>query len=177
MDQENIPLLTLLVSLRTTTRFFHVLQEILQYGRSFEVERLLSDERYQTLKVSRLKKMADFLAFSFSSVQKAVPQKPFASSTYWVCRALLIFQCHGNSSVKGPSFRCAPSWLHLFFISCQLFTSVFGVGPKTAEKWYRLGLRSFGDVMADRTIQLNRMQQNGTSVSHRFLSATPEITD
>ncbi|XP_075906214.1 DNA nucleotidylexotransferase isoform X2 [Nelusetta ayraudi] len=69
-----------------------VMDEILQYGRSFEVERLQSDERYQMLK---------------------------------------------------------------------LFTSVFGVGPKTAEKWYRLGLRSFGDVMADHTIQLNRMQQNG----------------
>lgn len=28
-------------------------QEILQHGRSFEVEKALSDERYQTLKVSK----------------------------------------------------------------------------------------------------------------------------
>lgn len=35
--------------------YFHVLQEILQYGRSFDVEKTLSDERYQTLKVSRWK--------------------------------------------------------------------------------------------------------------------------
>ncbi|XP_041646151.1 DNA nucleotidylexotransferase [Cheilinus undulatus] len=69
-----------------------VIEEILQYGRSFEVERILSDERYQTLK---------------------------------------------------------------------LFTSVFGVGPKTADKWYRRGLRSFSEALADSSIQLNRMQQSG----------------
>ncbi|KAA8584038.1 hypothetical protein FQN60_015246, partial [Etheostoma spectabile] len=69
-----------------------VMEEVLQCGRSFEVEKILSDERYQTLK---------------------------------------------------------------------LFTSVFGVGPKTAEKWYRRGLRSFTDVLADRGIHLNRMQQSG----------------
>uniref|UniRef100_A0A3Q3J632 BRCT domain-containing protein n=1 Tax=Monopterus albus TaxID=43700 RepID=A0A3Q3J632_MONAL len=66
--------------------------EILQHGRSSEVEKILSDERYQTLK---------------------------------------------------------------------LFTSVFGVGPKTAEKWYRRGLRSFSDILAEPSIHLNRMQQSG----------------
>lgn len=33
--------------------YFYVLQEILQCGRSFEVVKILSDERYQILKVSR----------------------------------------------------------------------------------------------------------------------------
>uniref|UniRef100_A0A8C6UM51 Deoxynucleotidyltransferase, terminal n=1 Tax=Neogobius melanostomus TaxID=47308 RepID=A0A8C6UM51_9GOBI len=42
-----------------------------------------------------------------------------------------------------------------------LFTSVFGVGPKTADKWYRRGLRSFSQILADPDVQLNRMQQNG----------------
>ncbi|KAM4729499.1 DNA nucleotidylexotransferase [Anableps anableps] len=69
-----------------------VMKEILRYGRSFEVEKILSDERCQTLK---------------------------------------------------------------------LFTSVFGVGPKTAEKWYRRGFRSFSDVLAEPSIHLNRMQQSG----------------
>ncbi|XP_039995503.1 DNA nucleotidylexotransferase isoform X2 [Xiphias gladius] len=69
-----------------------VIEEILQYGRSFEVEKMLSDERYQTLK---------------------------------------------------------------------LFTSVFGVGPKTAERWYRRGLRSFSDILSEPSIQLNQMQQTG----------------
>ncbi|KAM9365423.1 DNA nucleotidylexotransferase [Pholidichthys leucotaenia] len=69
-----------------------VIQEIIHNGRSLEVEKILSDERYQTLK---------------------------------------------------------------------LFTSVFGVGPKTAEKWYRRGLRSFSDVLAEPGIHLNRMQQSG----------------
>uniref|UniRef100_A0A667ZPQ8 Deoxynucleotidyltransferase, terminal n=1 Tax=Myripristis murdjan TaxID=586833 RepID=A0A667ZPQ8_9TELE len=70
----------------------HCIQEILQYGRSFEVEKILSNERYQTLK---------------------------------------------------------------------LFTSVFGVGVKTAEKWYRRGLRSFRDILAEPSIHLTRMQQFG----------------
>ncbi|KAM8851736.1 DNA nucleotidylexotransferase [Synchiropus picturatus] len=69
-----------------------VMQEILQYGRSLKVESILTNERYQTLK---------------------------------------------------------------------LFTSVFGVGPKTADKWYRRGLRSFADVHSEPTIQLNKMQQSG----------------
>ncbi|KAK2823978.1 hypothetical protein Q5P01_021153 [Channa striata] len=69
-----------------------VMEEILQCGHSFEVEKILSDERFRTLK---------------------------------------------------------------------LFTSVFGVGPKTAEKWYRKGLRSFSDVLAEPSIHLNRMQQSG----------------
>ncbi|XP_054456602.1 DNA nucleotidylexotransferase [Anoplopoma fimbria] len=69
-----------------------VMEEVLQCGHSFEVEKILSDERYQTLK---------------------------------------------------------------------LFTSVFGVGPKTADKWYRRGLRSFSDILADRDIHFNQMQQNG----------------
>ncbi|XP_068183574.1 DNA nucleotidylexotransferase [Antennarius striatus] len=69
-----------------------VMDEILQHGHSFEVEKILSDERYQTLK---------------------------------------------------------------------LFTSVFGVGPKTADKWYRRGLRSFSSILEDSSIHLNQMQQNG----------------
>ncbi|XP_047458191.1 DNA nucleotidylexotransferase isoform X2 [Mugil cephalus] len=69
-----------------------VMEEILQHGQSFEVEKILSDERYQTLK---------------------------------------------------------------------LFTSVFGVGPKTAEKWYRRGMRSFSDVLTEPDVRLNRMQQTG----------------
>uniref|UniRef100_A0A8C3ATW8 DNA-directed DNA/RNA polymerase mu n=1 Tax=Cyclopterus lumpus TaxID=8103 RepID=A0A8C3ATW8_CYCLU len=78
-----------------------VMEEILQCGCSFEVKKLLSDERYQTFK---------------------------------------------------------------------LFTSVFGVGPKTADKWHRRGLRSFSDILADRSIHLNRMQQSGTSTSQHFHS-------
>uniref|UniRef100_H3DI67 DNA-directed DNA/RNA polymerase mu n=1 Tax=Tetraodon nigroviridis TaxID=99883 RepID=H3DI67_TETNG len=69
-----------------------IIDELLQHGRAFDVQKVLSDERYQTLK---------------------------------------------------------------------LFTSVFGVGPKTAEKWYRTGLRAFEHILADRSIHLNHMQQNG----------------
>ncbi|XP_041722248.2 DNA nucleotidylexotransferase-like [Coregonus clupeaformis] len=69
-----------------------VMEEILIFGRSFKVEEIQSDERYQALK---------------------------------------------------------------------LFTSVFGVGPKTAEKWYRRGLRSLKEILTEPNIQLNRMQSAG----------------
>ncbi|KAK0134414.1 DNA nucleotidylexotransferase [Merluccius polli] len=69
-----------------------VMQEILQYGQSCEVEKILCNDRYQMLK---------------------------------------------------------------------LFTSVFGVGPKTAEKWYRGGLRTLKDALEDPSIELNSMQKAG----------------
>lgn len=61
--------------------YFHVLQEILQYGRSFDVEKALSDERYQTLKVSGWK-TTHSLALSVSVLLK-LPWKWFAFSISW----------------------------------------------------------------------------------------------
>ena len=46
-------------------------------------------------------------------------------------------------------------------LSCQLFTSVFGVGPKTAEKWHRGGLRTLKDALEDPDVELNAMQKAG----------------
>ncbi|KAG9344396.1 hypothetical protein JZ751_011066 [Albula glossodonta] len=43
----------------------------------------------------------------------------------------------------------------------KLFTSVFGVGLKTAEKWYRKGHRTFEDIHADHNLHLNKMQKAG----------------
>lgn len=45
----------------------------------------------------------------------------------------------------------------------QLFTGVFGVGPKTAEQWFCRGLRSFADVLAEPRVHLNRMQRSGAA--------------
>uniref|UniRef100_A0A8C7YQ72 BRCT domain-containing protein n=1 Tax=Oryzias sinensis TaxID=183150 RepID=A0A8C7YQ72_9TELE len=76
-------------------------------------------------------------------------------------KADLYFPCLKDADL----FRCSsadPSF-HVLWItaSYQVFTSVFGVGLKTAEKWYRRGLRTFPDVMAEPSIRLNRMQQSG----------------
>ncbi|MGH0115555.1 UNVERIFIED_CONTAM: hypothetical protein FKN15_024885 [Acipenser sinensis] len=43
----------------------------------------------------------------------------------------------------------------------KLFTSVFGVGLKTAEKWYRRGFRSLEEVKADSSIHFTKMQKAG----------------
>uniref|UniRef100_A0A4W4ELB8 BRCT domain-containing protein n=1 Tax=Electrophorus electricus TaxID=8005 RepID=A0A4W4ELB8_ELEEL len=75
----------------------HCIQEIYECGSSSRVENILSDEKYQTLK---------------------------------------------------------------------LFTSVFGVGPKTGDKWYRRGLRALEQVHSEPSIQLNKMQAAGTPLIH-----------
>ncbi|KAG7269726.1 hypothetical protein CRUP_037610 [Coryphaenoides rupestris] len=43
----------------------------------------------------------------------------------------------------------------------ELFTSVFGVGPKTAEKWYHGGRRTLQDALQDPGAELNTMQKAG----------------
>ncbi|XP_052428081.1 DNA nucleotidylexotransferase [Carassius gibelio] len=43
----------------------------------------------------------------------------------------------------------------------KLFSSVFGVGPKTSESWFCRGLRSFEQVLNEPSVRLNRMQTAG----------------
>ncbi|KAM6443656.1 DNA nucleotidylexotransferase [Liasis olivaceus] len=45
--------------------------------------------------------------------------------------------------------------------SIKLFTSVFGVGLKTSDKWYRMGLRTLEEVKHDKNLKLTRMQKAG----------------
>ncbi|KAF7247366.1 DNA nucleotidylexotransferase [Varanus komodoensis] len=45
--------------------------------------------------------------------------------------------------------------------SFKLFTSVFGVGLKTSEKWHRMGLRTLEEVKSDMNLSLTRMQRAG----------------
>ncbi|XP_053306033.1 DNA nucleotidylexotransferase [Spea bombifrons] len=43
----------------------------------------------------------------------------------------------------------------------KLFTSVFGVGLKTAEKWYRMGFRTLEEIKNNQDIKLTKMQKFG----------------
>ncbi|KAF7710287.1 DNA nucleotidylexotransferase isoform X2 [Silurus meridionalis] len=65
-----------------------------------------------------------------------------------------IFECGSSSKVEevltDERYR-----------TLKIFTSVFGVGPKTAEKWYRKGLRRLEQITFDTSIHLNRMQVAG----------------
>ncbi|XP_032088044.1 DNA nucleotidylexotransferase [Thamnophis elegans] len=45
--------------------------------------------------------------------------------------------------------------------SIKLFTSVFGVGLKTSDKWYRMGLRTLEEVKCNKNLTLTRMQRAG----------------
>lgn len=50
--------------------------------------------------------------------------------------------------------------LHLPFL--QALTGIFGVGVRTADRWFREGLRSPDDLVRTGQ-QLNRAQQAGTA--------------
>ncbi|XP_058043419.1 DNA nucleotidylexotransferase isoform X4 [Ahaetulla prasina] len=45
--------------------------------------------------------------------------------------------------------------------SIKLFTSVFGVGLKTSDKWYKMGLRTLEEVRCNKNLTLTRMQKAG----------------
>uniref|UniRef100_A0A8C5PKK3 DNA nucleotidylexotransferase n=1 Tax=Leptobrachium leishanense TaxID=445787 RepID=A0A8C5PKK3_9ANUR len=45
--------------------------------------------------------------------------------------------------------------------SFKLFTSVFGVGLKTAEKWYRMGFKTIEEIKSNPDLKLTKMQKYG----------------
>uniref|UniRef100_A0A9J7ZPV8 DNA nucleotidylexotransferase n=1 Tax=Cyprinus carpio carpio TaxID=630221 RepID=A0A9J7ZPV8_CYPCA len=65
-----------------------------------------------------------------------------------------IFECGSSSRVEeilnDERYR-----------TMKLFSSVFGVGPKTSENWFFRGLRTFEQVLSEPSIRLNRMQTAG----------------
>ncbi|XP_052007186.1 DNA nucleotidylexotransferase-like isoform X2 [Xyrauchen texanus] len=65
-----------------------------------------------------------------------------------------IFEC-------GASLKAQEILRDERYRTMKLFSSVFGVGPKTAENWYCRGLRTFEDVLTEPMIKLNRMQTAG----------------
>ncbi|CAM2117638.1 unnamed protein product [Caretta caretta] len=62
---------------------------------------------------------------------------------------------------EGESSRAKDMLTDERYQSFKLFTSVFGVGLKTSEKWYRMGFRTLEEVKADKTLKLSRMQKAG----------------
>uniref|UniRef100_A0A8C0XTV5 DNA nucleotidylexotransferase n=1 Tax=Castor canadensis TaxID=51338 RepID=A0A8C0XTV5_CASCN len=45
--------------------------------------------------------------------------------------------------------------------SFKLFTSVFGVGLKTSERWFRMGFRTLNKIRSDKSLKFTRMQKAG----------------
>ncbi|KAI6056914.1 DNA nucleotidylexotransferase isoform X1 [Marmota monax] len=45
--------------------------------------------------------------------------------------------------------------------SFKLFTSVFGVGLKTSEKWFRMGFRTLSKIRSDKSLKFTHMQKAG----------------
>ncbi|XP_076777100.1 DNA nucleotidylexotransferase isoform X2 [Arvicanthis niloticus] len=43
----------------------------------------------------------------------------------------------------------------------ELFTSVFGVGLKTAEKWFRMGFKTLHEIKSDKSLRFTQMQKAG----------------
>ncbi|XP_061491570.1 DNA nucleotidylexotransferase isoform X2 [Rhineura floridana] len=61
----------------------------------------------------------------------------------------------------GESSRVTAVLNNENYRSIKLFTSVFGVGLKTSEKWYRMGLRTLEEVKSNKDLKLTRMQRAG----------------
>ncbi|KAM5141550.1 DNA nucleotidylexotransferase [Mantella aurantiaca] len=47
------------------------------------------------------------------------------------------------------------------YTSFKIFTSIFGVGIKTAEKWYRMGYRTLEDITSSKVLKFTKMQKHG----------------
>ncbi|NXA34558.1 TDT nucleotidylexotransferase, partial [Eudromia elegans] len=62
---------------------------------------------------------------------------------------------------EGESSRAKDVLNDERYKSFKQFTSVFGVGVKTSEKWYRMGLRTLEEVKAEKTLKLSKMQRVG----------------
>lgn len=62
---------------------------------------------------------------------------------------------------EGESSRAKEVLNDERYKSFKQFTSVFGVGVKTSEKWYRMGLRTLEELKADKTLKLSKMQKAG----------------
>ncbi|XP_025949945.2 DNA nucleotidylexotransferase isoform X1 [Dromaius novaehollandiae] len=62
---------------------------------------------------------------------------------------------------EGESSRAKDVLNDERYKSFKQFTSVFGVGVKTSEKWYRMGLRTLEEVKAEKTLKLSKMQKVG----------------
>ncbi|KFP18703.1 DNA nucleotidylexotransferase [Egretta garzetta] len=62
---------------------------------------------------------------------------------------------------EGESSRAKEVLNDERYKSFKQFTSVFGVGVKTSEKWYRMGLRTVQEAKADKTLKLSKMQRAG----------------
>ncbi|XP_051474189.1 DNA nucleotidylexotransferase [Apus apus] len=62
---------------------------------------------------------------------------------------------------EGESSRAKEVLNDERYKSFKQFTSVFGVGVKTSEKWYRMGLRTLEEIKADKTLKLSKMQKAG----------------
>ncbi|NXU51126.1 TDT nucleotidylexotransferase, partial [Turnix velox] len=62
---------------------------------------------------------------------------------------------------EGESSRAKEVLNDERYKSFKQFTSVFGVGVKTSEKWYRMGLRTVEEATAEKTLKLSKMQKAG----------------
>ena len=58
-------------------------------------------------------------------------------------------------------------YLVLSFLNCvlfnliQLFTSIYGCGSATADKWYKKGLRTIEDIRQSKELDLTEIQKLG----------------
>ncbi|CAG2171677.1 unnamed protein product [Oppiella nova] len=55
-----------------------------------------------------------------------------------------------------------------WFKTMTLFTNIYGIGPKTAQKWYDLGLRSLDDVINTTSVLKNQIAAKSVDMTSTF---------
>ncbi|KAM9477084.1 DNA nucleotidylexotransferase isoform 1-T1 [Clarias gariepinus] len=93
------------------------------------------------------------------------PDSPRLTVSQYACQRRTTLYNHNKNLTDifecGSSSKVEEVLTDEKYQTLKIFTSVFGVGPKTAEKWYRRGLRSLEQIISDSSIHLNRMQIAG----------------
>ncbi|KAJ8014531.1 hypothetical protein DPEC_G00041190 [Dallia pectoralis] len=126
---------------------------------------------------------------AFRRAASVLKSLPAAVLSLGVIRGLPCLGEHTEAVIEeilkfGRCFKVEEIQCDERYQALKLFTSVFGVGPKTAEKWYRRGLRSLNEILTEPSIQLNKMQTAGTNWSitllflstHQQRSSRPQLT-
>uniref|UniRef100_A0A803JME0 DNA nucleotidylexotransferase n=1 Tax=Xenopus tropicalis TaxID=8364 RepID=A0A803JME0_XENTR len=62
---------------------------------------------------------------------------------------------------EGKSYKVLELMSEERYKSFKQFTSVFGVGLKTSDKWYRMGFRTLEDIKNEKELKLTKMQKCG----------------
>ncbi|GAB5568361.1 DNA-directed DNA/RNA polymerase mu isoform X4 [Prionailurus iriomotensis] len=154
-----------------------VIQEVLAQGVCEEVERIRCSERYQTMKAADTCRISNLLGEWVTMLREVAQNVVRGSGGFREGPEPHV--THGRPQQnEGHEAPIALRWERPVDESCELcgmlesqagaagsretelFTGIFGVGVKTADRWYREGLRTL-DSLQEQPQRLTQQQKAG----------------